>query len=685
MIEYLLDRSLRELRTPYSNILNVDPACGGGNFLVHYIRKVVSMHSNIDRTTLIEELLAGGVMGYELDAELAAIAALNIVLVVVALLGTFPEHSPQIYAGKLVNPEGFLKKNPVSERLQRTNRKILLATNPPFLGNRDMDPALRRFLHKKFPASRADLCAAFILHALSHIRTPDIAAFVHQNNWIRQVNFSAFRKEIFQEHSIVELIEIGPRGFPDLGGEKVQAALTLFSKDTTRYTKSTFVALITLSGSELRNAVRDNPQGSRFTLRRAELTKMLEGGICYSSSTSLRTHCTRLTKYGDYATPYQGTSTGDNRTYVAYHWTPKCNQEDAHRWKLASKGGGYARWAGLCRWKVYWGEKAEVLPHATLRNISKFPSTTLVYSDATTQGLSVRILEPGQIPMAGGPGIIVHKGNSLAHMAWLNARFSSFWLRLINQKITVSASYLKKIPFPETAQADTILIQAARRTLQLKKDVLRHFAGELLFSPPKIEGSFQRAALNFLTVYIRKEKERMLLEARMNQRVYELLQLSPAQIQEIHHHLGYAPARTTPKTMYTVQQLDRLYAGLLDDAVRFSSQRVGLLGSDNSFEVVAYRLGLCAENLYQKIQGQENRLTETMDKVVKHFMHMTVLKTVLHQSAASYSELSSLLSASSTTPRTALESWLRKELPMIHKKVYYHTPILRFASKKIHI
>jgi len=126
----------------------------------------------------------------------------------------------------------------------------------------------------------------------------------------------------------------------------------------------------------------------------------------------------------------QGTSTGDSKSLVRYFW--KCIGDTD--WRPVSKGGGYSRWLGLNSYSVKWGRDGEHIrnmPGSAIRNANYFDETQLVFSDTGTSGLNVRLLLRNQIFIASGPGIRVTKGDTFSHLAFLNSRFSSFFMRIL--------------------------------------------------------------------------------------------------------------------------------------------------------------------------------------------------------------------------------------------------------------
>ncbi|HBN05952.1 MAG TPA: hypothetical protein DD434_09225, partial [Bacteroidales bacterium] len=62
---------------------------------------------------------------------------------------------------------------------------------------------------------------------------------------------------------------------------------------------------------------------------------------------------------------------------------------------------------------VKWGTDGEFIksqPGSAIRNAAYFEETELVFSDTGTAGLNVRVLLPGQLFVASGPGIRLKYG-----------------------------------------------------------------------------------------------------------------------------------------------------------------------------------------------------------------------------------------------------------------------------------
>ena len=189
--------------------------------------------------------------------------------------------------------------------------------------------------------------------------------------------------------------------------------------------------------------------------------------IEYLSKGNIKSSFNDLDLYSKYAKPMQGTSTGDSKKFVKYHWEVE-NDSD---WCLVSKGGGYCKWTGLNIYKIKWGNNGEEIkshPKSVIRNTQYFDKTDLVYSDTGTSGLSVRLLRKDQIFIASGPGIYLYEGDKYCHLAFLNSRLASYYIKVLTPKLTISATYIGKIPIVKEILHDTILSELSQSIVKIK-------------------------------------------------------------------------------------------------------------------------------------------------------------------------------------------------------------------------
>ena len=107
-----------------------------------------------------------------------------------------------------------------------------------------------------------------------------------------------------------------------------------------------------------------------------------------------------------------------------------------------------------------------------LRNPKEIPFTQLVFSDTGTLGLNVRIKLQDQVFIASGPGIKVLKGDILCHLAFLNSKLASYFMKIINPKFTISGGYIQKLPVARGILENEEIRTLSQMCLNLKFEYL---------------------------------------------------------------------------------------------------------------------------------------------------------------------------------------------------------------------
>ena len=466
MVQHLVVNSFSQLNlteTGMDNLVVLDPACGGANFLIEAMEVLFRKFTadGLAPNLVINALVKDIVWGVEIDSVLAEVGQLNIFLKAYSLnpkvsidvrpnvlcakndaFGLLRRDDKILYGvGRLFGPYGRLYK-----RLSDPAAIRVLLTNPPFMGPRLMDPAIKEYLLAQYPDSNGDLCLSFMERCLELIGKSGVLGIVNQNAWMFLSTAKSLRKKILDRYAVREVVNLGADAFLDINGEKANVALTIISSQA----KSRTIRFVQLSGDTLKTkaAIISSgayPQSLVHLLDSKSIRDSADYAISPVRNNSFHRIFNDMHRYSEYAKPMQGTSTGDNKKFIKYAWEVAGNPE----WRLVSKGGGYARWAGLNTYKVLWGKSAEHIrnnPGSALRNISEADTAELVYSDTGTLGLNVRLRTDNQVFIASGPGIKVLQGDPAAHLAYLNSKTASFFIKALSPKLTLSAGYIGMLP-----------------------------------------------------------------------------------------------------------------------------------------------------------------------------------------------------------------------------------------------
>lgn len=644
MVRYLVEDALFTLsKNNIKDLVLIDPAVGGGNFLTYAFEKLFHIYHDTypkwSKRKIVDFILNEVIIGYDLDGSLSQIASLS--LFVKACDYARPSDTTNIYlfGGVQGDKFGFLAKEPISEPIRGmtftkrissiSRRKKLFLTNPPFMGKRDMDIVLKDWLQNHYPSGKGDLCVSFTLKILNSMNENDVLAVVTQNNWMYLSSFSEYRQAFLQEFTIKECIDLGSKSFKDINGEKTNVALCILVKGSG--TTSKFINLKYTDLNQKRNYLLHKiiPDDLVFVVNPKQFKNNPKFEFSYQLSHTFRS-ISKLTTYSNFAKPMQGTSTGNNKEFVKYAWEVNGNPD----WRLVSKGGGFSKWSGLNYYKVLWGKDASCIKSnkgSALRNVDKISSTHIVFSDTGTLGLNVRLLKPGQVFIASGPGIQIKVGDKYSHLAFLNSKVASFLLKLMNPKFTISAGYISRLPVPELILKSKAISKLSETCYKLKESYLSTKLPNIEFQHIDYSAivNCDEYISSLICIDLTNDYKRLVLEYKIEDEILTCYSFTKSERSEIESIVGESPFSNTENPNFIdINEIDKFIANGLDVNCFWKSRRINgySVGSESILEGLSYRLHIHPEVLFKFIVKNVNALKSTQSKYYFDLLHKILLK-----------------------------------------------------------
>ena len=683
----------------------LDPACGGGNFLSYLLERLYRMASpSPERAEPCLQALLTALYGYELDPNLAAVASVNLKLKALTLLAeTRPVRlcdwmlfCPNVFTSVERNREGFLSADFQSHRVRRAadgaedtlaglvQNVVAIYTNPPFQTIKGMDGELKAHLKKHFPAAKCDLCNAFLLQCIHKTGSGGTIGLVTQSSWMYLDSFAALREQVVGRNAIHALADLGSGAFHDLSGEKANVALVRLEKGGDPRGRVQVLALRELPRKEKILALEKPAALQRWV----EQEKLFGGGC---SAFSLRQEGggelpAGFRKYGEYGVPMQGTSTGDAAKLIAYYWEHLGDRE----WIPVSKGGGYSRWRGLNSYVLKWGVDGEYIRDtkgSALRNTRYFDRTALVYSDTGTAGFNARLLEKGQVFVASGPGIRDVAGSSYAHLALLNSRLFSYYLRRLSPKLTVAAGYISRVPVPEGLLELPELESLGRECCRRKVRFLAGRPSNLEWTPPSIPDSTVEAyAARLFLDEMEGELEKLACEARLDDVILQAYKLTRRELDELEEAVGRPAGKLTGTRLPA--DLDEEMARGLDAGCQLARTRANrrCLGCDGLLEWIAQREAADPAEVVALIRREPEAFPQCRAKYTELALHGAVLAALGFRTDRAVLELSALrqrffnLFPALKGEWDMVEDWILHRFSAVHAQSFYSHPYYRFEG-----
>ena len=281
-----------------------------------------------------------------------------------------------------------------------------VVTNPPYLSNGSMNPALMEWLKRNYPRSKNDLFAAFIDRLALLVLKNGYQAMITQHSWMFLGSFEGLRS-IILENEIINLIHLGARAFEEISGEVVQTvAFVLGHYYITRH-KGIYVRLIQAGSQQLKEDLFLSgkeqyltAQDSFFDVAGTPIAYWLSPQIlkCFKSEYTL----------GDFADLKVGLQTGDNDRFIRYWHEVNIldvfvgnNEHFSNlRWYKYIRGGAFRRWYGNLDTVVNWennGAEIKKCKSSVLRNTQYYLREGFSYSEISSGLISFRFNEPNSL------------------------------------------------------------------------------------------------------------------------------------------------------------------------------------------------------------------------------------------------------------------------------------------------
>ncbi len=232
-----------------------------------------------------------------------------------------------------------------------------VVANPPYMGGKGMNTALKEFAKKQFPDSKSDLFAMFIERGFEFCNLSGFNAQVNMQSWMFLSSYETLREKLLANRTICTMAHLGARAFAEISGEVVQTTAFVFHQKKMNGYKPAFFRLI--DGNEEQKAAVLRANQNRFDATVQDDFKKISGSpIAYWVSDKVRDIFANSPALGDVAVGKHGMSSGNNNKFVRL-WhevntknlgigfsTRKDAEQSKLKWFPYNKGGAFRKWHG---------------------------------------------------------------------------------------------------------------------------------------------------------------------------------------------------------------------------------------------------------------------------------------------------------------------------------------------------
>jgi type II restriction/modification system DNA methylase subunit YeeA len=135
-----------------------------------------------------------------------------------------------------------------------------VVANPPYMGSKGMNSALKDYAKATFPDSKSDLFAMFMERGFEWCKPSGFNSMVTMQSWMFLSSYEAMREKLLTQRTIQTMAHLGARAFAEISGEVVQTTAFVFQEQRVLAFKPTFFRLIDGQEAEKEVALRTNQQ-----------------------------------------------------------------------------------------------------------------------------------------------------------------------------------------------------------------------------------------------------------------------------------------------------------------------------------------------------------------------------------------------------------------------------------------
>ncbi|EAZ99932.1 BREX-1 system adenine-specific DNA-methyltransferase PglX [Marinobacter sp. ELB17] len=344
----------------------------------------------------------------------------------------------------------------------------VVVANPPYMGGKGMNGKLQDFAKECCPDSKSDLFAMFIERGFNLVPRLGYSAMVTMQSWMFLSSYEKLRVKLAENSSINAMIHMGNM----VMGIAFGTAGTVWKSRGMVSDKGAFCFVdyedLDGEGKPLvfpphneRNSVAAN-DGWLYRASAEDFEKIPASPIAYWVSDEVRDIFYDNKALKEIIAPKQGTSTGDDETYVRF-WhevdetligfnystlTAALNSEK--RYFPLDKGGEFRRWYGNNEKVIKLGRKSyhellELGNHLPSRD--KYFLSGITWSKITSFKISVRYDDVGFVFSSVGLKGFPTLKDEHRSIAYMNSKLVSVFTEILSPTLSIVSGDIEKLPY----------------------------------------------------------------------------------------------------------------------------------------------------------------------------------------------------------------------------------------------
>ena len=331
--------------------------------------------------------------------------------------------------------------------------------NPPYMGGKGMNTALKDFAKKKFPDSKSDLFAMFIERGFNWCKDNGFNSMVTMQSWMFLSSYETMRERVLKERSIITLVQIGYNSFPEMNSKIAQACLFSVIKTNIKCIKAKYINLNNAPQAADKNQIFLNRNEDIIFERNQDDFKKIPGlPLAYWISDSILNNFSKYQKFSTSNIAVKGLDTCDNDRFIRLWYEIDefkfaISSDLKKKWFPYMKGGDFRKWYGNSEYVVNWENEGHELKNfyndkgvlkSRPQSISKYFLEGISFNSITSGIPSFRYMK--NAIFGGGGSAIFSKSDIFNVLGFINSKIAIYLINSLNPTLNILVGDILNLP-----------------------------------------------------------------------------------------------------------------------------------------------------------------------------------------------------------------------------------------------
>ncbi|WP_156922448.1 BREX-1 system adenine-specific DNA-methyltransferase PglX, partial [Cohnella thermotolerans] len=348
----------------------------------------------------------------------------------------------------------------------------ILVTNPPYMGNKYMNPFLTDFMNKYYPENKSDTFSAFVQMGMNKVSNKGLLGFLTPLVWMFISSYENLRSCIINKKNISSLIQLEYNAFPEACVPVCSFVLRNYPVDI----NGVFIRLANFTGTENQSkktleAIQNPLVDYRYTCSIKKFNKIKGTPIAYWVSDNLIKAFDTQYKVSNFGILNEGVKTRDNERFLRLWYEVDSTRKD--KWKPYSKGGGFKKWYGNNEYVINWefnGKEVKEFKKSSGANFKYFFQETITWSAISSYKFSVRYIN-NSLFGGGGSGITnISKDKIYLLLGLLNTNLANEILNMLSSTLNYEVGNVSEVPIILEKIDKDLIDNLVKRAIEISKD-----------------------------------------------------------------------------------------------------------------------------------------------------------------------------------------------------------------------